>query len=357
MRVVVVLLALSIASCGGDGPSTAKSKQLDFKIGGLPMDLDNNDNLIIYDIASQNGSSPAPAYVALDHATLEFRDLSVGLPPKTKFAGFTPAADGSLYAWSGSTVFHRDPDQAWTNELLPAGMSMVGVLPDGTMWSSDTAADTTHVWRRLPGQTSWEQRWQATLSQGQAQGMLLLKRGILYADPALAVQEWKIVETDGSQPVALVTCPTDRIEQACRNFYLLASNPARDEFYIGSISSPGTKGHIYRVPANAQFPVAFSTLTELTVPGNGRGRWQALRLDRRGRVFVMAEDVGPTPSASDDTNPVMHLEPDSNAFEIDTDIPYQQSVFLATPSRAYLTSFQVLAGGFFSSDPVYVYDY
>jgi hypothetical protein len=356
MRTVVTLvLALGAIGCGGDGPSTAKTKQLDFKIGGLPVELDSDDNLIIYDIASQNAGSTAPAYVLLDHATLQFRDLTIGLPPMTKFAGLTAGTDGTLYGWTNTAVFRRSVDGTWTSDTLPTGLVPIGVLADGTMWASDVDAGNNRVWRRAPGQATWEQRWATMLSQPQSPSMLLLPRGILFSDPS--APGWKIVGADDNQPVALVTCPTDHIDQACNDLHLLAAHPARNEFYIGAISSPGNKGHMYRVPANAQFPVAFSTLTEITVPSNGRGRWHSLRLDRHGRVFVMSEDVGPTPSASDDTNPVMHLEPDSNSFEIDTDIPYQQSIFLATPSRAYLTSFQVAAGGIFSSDPVYVYDY
>lgn len=320
-------LFLVCAACDG-GSVVAKRTKLDFTIAGNAAGLTAAEDLLINNVAPG-----APRLVKLDHKTFTFQDVGQGLPDNSVASPILVADDGSW--WSSAGYSRAAGASTWEPIALPLNLAIRGFEPDGTPWGFDG----TKVFRRASDKTTWV----PILTPASPAGpVAVIKGGAIVPNPALT-----FVPSDGSTPAALFSCPTDRIEQSCQNAQVLFSNSRRSEVYVGNIGSPGTTGHLYRIAAGATYPVPFAQMKDVTPKGTGR--WRHLRMGDDGRVYVHITNI-------DGTSVVLHLEPNGDAFIQDSDFPTSEGIFLATPSRAYQTSFQVVGNGP-TADPVYVYEY
>lgn len=349
-----LLLALPLLAC--DPTATRLTpKRLDFTYATATRSFDAKGNLVL------TGFN-APFVVRMNREKQEFQDFSQGLPTDKGPSGEIFADTAGNLAAGG--WYRGVADEAWVAVTEPPVSTKPGAGQgqrltariytfdaEGTIFAiMRESADVGELFElyRLPSpKGAWER------VAGGASGVNLdasTFKTRLDGTVFLGNQVWA---KGRSEFTPLVKCPTSRIDQTCEGGLLVLTHPRRNETYLAKEPSPGASaGKLFRVPAQATFPVEYDALQEIALSAP---RWKVNRVSSDGALHVAA-----LVSVTLDYPPYMADEATyyavTDTARAEARVLYVRGQVVGDHRDIYLASAQ-LSGGTFSGDPVYVYQY
>jgi hypothetical protein len=374
MRTVgYALVAGCFMACGGsDSSERTNLVQLPIRYAAVGGGIDCDNNPLF--------SSPSPddghSVVRLHGETLLLSDLSGGVPVGTYLTGIVCSPGGRLLANSSCSTNGCTQTGMYEKADDASSWQAIG-LPDGTNgiyggWAGvdGTALLLVNIPTIQGGDFTFFSKpaagpWQKVISNGtyNAEYPLVSKaHDIIFGSRS----DNKIHGKRHNQAEAvspLFRCPTDHIDQDCDSLTIntivtdaIVTSPYSDEIYV-VLRSPTKVSKLLRLPADVPFPIDYGSLTQIEVPA--LGRWDRLQFDRDGRVYVhFATDVVLTYPPYEAVEAVIaHLEPGGTEWHIDGRVFENGNVFSVSPKRIYSAGYQIISGGLFFPDPIYVGDF